>query len=235
LEREKLLLTQLVASWPRRGASLLELGCGAGHFLELFWSAGFDVTGIDVSRAMLDAARKRLGQRAELRLGNAASLPFDDDDFEYAAFVTSLECMEEPEVALAEAFRVASRGVVVVFLNCWSLYWVEKHLAVSLLGRLPAFLRPAASGAGTRSWLSPLRVWKMMRAFSGKNPLVCRSVLFSPAFLWRKRQDAPLSASWAGVAPFGAVTALRVDCNPFCVTPRVIPVSKTVPAVHSVS
>ena len=126
LAQEQKLVRGLISDWPRRDHSLLEIACGAGHFSKLFWEAGFEVTALDSSGAMLDAAQKRLGHKALLRLGHAEHLPFDDGEFDFAVMVTSLECMENPEAALAEAFRVACRGVLVVFLNSWSLYWLEQ-------------------------------------------------------------------------------------------------------------
>ena len=69
LQHEKRLFQRLLSPWPRRRQTLLEPGCGTGIFLEFFWEAGFDVSGIDSSSAMLARARKRLGSKAELHLG----------------------------------------------------------------------------------------------------------------------------------------------------------------------
>jgi SAM-dependent methyltransferase len=42
-----------------RGGSIVDLGCGSGEWAALAASRGFDVTGVDVSAAMLDIARSR--------------------------------------------------------------------------------------------------------------------------------------------------------------------------------
>ncbi|MDQ3854984.1 MAG: class I SAM-dependent methyltransferase [Chloroflexota bacterium] len=51
------------------GGPILELGCGTGRVLGPLLGAGYSVTGVDSSEAMLDRAREKLGARAEwLRL-----------------------------------------------------------------------------------------------------------------------------------------------------------------------
>ncbi len=237
LESERLLLSQMLSHWPRRGSSLLEVGCGAGHFLELFWEAGFDVTGLDRSQAMLDAARRRLGHKAALELGNAEYLPFEDNSFEYVALVTALECMDKPETALAEAFRVARRGVVVAFLNRWSLHWVAEHwrgLARKCLPLkcMPERWRPATEEKEKPRYFSPLEMTRLIRAASGRRPGAPRSVLFAPSVLWRGKAGSRNGLRWWSALPFGAMAALRVDLIPVCVTPIILSVGNPASAVQ---
>ena len=42
---------------PPAGATLLDIGCGTGHFSRRFTAAGLHVTGLDPDPAMLDYAR----------------------------------------------------------------------------------------------------------------------------------------------------------------------------------
>ncbi len=232
LAREQRLIAALISAWPRRGQSLLEIGCGAGHFLELFYGAGFDVTGVDSSLPMLDAARMRMGHRATLRMGQAQHLPFDDGEFDFAAMITSLECMDDPETVLNEAFRVATKSVLIIFLNAWSLYRLEQKLrgAWSLLPPRRG-KKPAPRGALERAqWYSLVGMLKAIYNVSGKRPKCFRSVLFSPSALWRGDKAAciPLTS----VLPFGAVVGVRVDLSSVCVTPLLVRPGKVVPAVQ---
>lgn len=61
ITQENRLFQHLISQWPRRGHTLLDIGCGAGIFLEMLWHYGFDVTGLDTGTDLLDMARERLG------------------------------------------------------------------------------------------------------------------------------------------------------------------------------
>ena len=239
LAREQRLLADMISVWPRRHHTLLEIGCGAGHFLELFYGGGFDVTGIDMSEAMLEKARERMGNRATLRTGNAERLPFDDDEFDFVAMVTSLECMENQEAVLSEAFRVASRGVVIAYLNNWSLYRIEQVTGNWWRTFRQAIVEKRAAKTGELApepqrkralqqakWLNMLSLCRMVYKTSGKCPSSFRSTLFSPSWLWRGVK--PFSLSWAHLLPFGAVGVVRVDLMPVCASSLIIRPPKVV-------
>ena len=113
ITQENRLFQHLISQWPRRGHTLLDIGCGAGIFLEMLWHYGFDVTGLDTGTDLLDMARERLGNRAEFQLGRPEHLPFDDEEFDYAALLTVLEYVDNPEDVLREAIRVSHRGVII--------------------------------------------------------------------------------------------------------------------------
>jgi SAM-dependent methyltransferase len=63
---------------PQSGWTVLDIGCGTGAALAEFAAAGCAVVGVDTSPAMIDAARRRLGSDAELRLADGPSLPVAD-------------------------------------------------------------------------------------------------------------------------------------------------------------
>jgi SAM-dependent methyltransferase len=69
------------------GKSVLELGCGPGALLiELVQAGVVHATGIDLSRAGIDAARARferahLSERADLSVGDAAHVPLERHDW----------------------------------------------------------------------------------------------------------------------------------------------------------
>jgi ubiquinone/menaquinone biosynthesis C-methylase UbiE len=87
---------------------VLEVGCGTGTNLRLCDSAGCDVFGIDLSPAMLEVARRKLGERADLRLADAAHMPYADDSFDLVtAFLTLHEMPAATRMAvMAEMVRV---------------------------------------------------------------------------------------------------------------------------------
>jgi len=91
---------------PCEGASVLDVGCGTGLHLELYSRSGCQVSGIDLSTAMLAIARKRLGDEADLRLADAREMPFDDDAFEVVLASLFLhELTSEIRMAILEQMR----------------------------------------------------------------------------------------------------------------------------------
>ncbi len=67
---------------PGSGMTVLDVGCGTGAHLEAYVEAGATCTGLDASPAMLEQARSRIADRADLVLGDATALPFDDGSFD---------------------------------------------------------------------------------------------------------------------------------------------------------
>lgn len=96
--------------------SLLEVGCGTGHFTRWFAELGVVTAGVDVSALMLQVAR-RLRPGLDLAVGDARQLPFADDSFDVVALITVLEFLDAPQRALVEALRVARYGLLLGTLN----------------------------------------------------------------------------------------------------------------------
>lgn len=78
---------------PREGMAVLDVGCGTGIYLELYQQAGCDVYGIDQSRSMLQVARNRLGESANLYMGDASNMPYQDKEFDLIVMSTVLHEM----------------------------------------------------------------------------------------------------------------------------------------------
>ena len=103
------------------GWRVVEVGSGSGvvarDLAALVGSRGH-VTGIDRSRVVLAAARRRareerLDRRLEFRLGDAAVLPFRTGRFDCALAVTVLLHVARPQAMLRELVRVTRPGGVV--------------------------------------------------------------------------------------------------------------------------
>ena len=164
---ERALLERLLAPYAA-AQSALEVGCGTGHFTR--WLAGRmpHVVGLDRAPAMLAEARRRC-PRLLLVEGDAHHLPIRSRSIDLSVFVITLEFVERPAMALAEAVRVARQGVLVVALNRWSPGGVSRRWGHDargfLLGRARDFtlasLRELASTAAgprlhTLRWASAL-------------------------------------------------------------------------------
>jgi len=119
IELENRLMLNMLEPIPRE--RVLDIGCGMGSSLLPFYEKGLLITGLDPSGHMLDIAAKHLGHRADLHSGFAENLPFDDNSFDYAILVKTLEFVEDPSQAIEEACRVAKNAVFVGVLNRHSL------------------------------------------------------------------------------------------------------------------
>jgi len=94
---------------------LLDLGCGAGAYLELAPALGARYVGVDFAPNMIAAARERARElRLEhatcLLVGDATQTAFADGSFDLAIGVGLIEYFAEPAPLLAELRRVLRPG-----------------------------------------------------------------------------------------------------------------------------
>jgi len=113
--RQEKLILDLVS--PVAGESLLQVGCGTGNYLGLFRRQKCLLTGLDSSADALEQARIKLGSSCELVQGNAASLPFSDNEFDIVMIMNGPRILDDPQKVLAEAVRVSRNRVFVGFYN----------------------------------------------------------------------------------------------------------------------
>jgi len=91
---------------------VLEIGVGTGLNLP-FYSPDVQLTGADLSPAMLALARQRaaeLGREIDLREGDAQALQFPADSFDTVVFGLSLCSIPDDRGAVAEGVRVLKPG-----------------------------------------------------------------------------------------------------------------------------
>lgn len=177
----------------KKGRRLLEVGCGTGHWSQYFADKGFDVTGIDISEAMLRVARKKSIANVGFQLANAENLPFADNQFDVAAAITALEFTAHPKRVLSEMARcVKTRGgtLIVGALNALSPYNQQRKKRQSSVYASASLFSPrqledllsqfgnvrilTAGFVPTTDWLLPLSpfvecayrsIWKKRGAF----------------------------------------------------------------------
>jgi ubiquinone/menaquinone biosynthesis C-methylase UbiE len=87
----------------------LDLGCGLGAALEHAVTTGGKTVGIDPSPSMVERAASRVPQ-AEVRLGSAEAIPYEDDAFTAALSVSTYHHWADAETGLKEVRRVLAPG-----------------------------------------------------------------------------------------------------------------------------
>lgn len=97
---------------PRPDDEVLDVGCGTGTALVEFQRAGFATSGIDLSAAMLARAKGRLGDSADLRVGDATALPYEDSSFDLVTAAFLIHELPPPvrPAVVAEMLRVTKPG-----------------------------------------------------------------------------------------------------------------------------
>ncbi|MFN3762555.1 MAG: class I SAM-dependent methyltransferase [Anaerolineae bacterium] len=170
--QEKNLFRQLMAAFP--GAqTVLEIGCGTGHFTRWLRDEGFQALGLDLSMPMLAQAQALDG--LPLVRGDAHRLPFADGAVDLAVLITTLEFLDHPQEALAEALRVARQGILLGVLNRWSPLGLARRLASRVrpsvyraahfygVGELRRLVRSVAGPQATVIWRTTLFPWGILR------------------------------------------------------------------------
>jgi SAM-dependent methyltransferase len=105
----------------RRGDRVLDMGCGAGrHAFEMYRRGGdvvaFDQDGdelagvLDLFAAMRDAGEVPDGAEADIKQGDALSLPFADGEFDRVVAAEVLEHIPDDTTAISELARVLRPG-----------------------------------------------------------------------------------------------------------------------------
>ncbi|MCA1023880.1 class I SAM-dependent methyltransferase [Halobacillus litoralis] len=90
----------------------VDFGCGDGYGSYLLSLEGCNVTGVDLSKDMVDKANKRISSDVPLRFvqGDLTCLPFQDEQFDGGMAINSLEWTEVPAAGLKEMKRVLKTG-----------------------------------------------------------------------------------------------------------------------------
>lgn len=143
------------------GLKILDVGCGDGVLATRLASLGAQVTGLDASQVMLDAARERAlqaGVSLTLVHGEAAHLPFEDQSFDVIVSVATLCFVKDPGSSLIEMMFCLKPGGRLILgelakRSSWAVQrrikgWLGSKLWRAAHFRTPRELRGLAEHAG---------------------------------------------------------------------------------------
>lgn len=136
---ERRLLGQDNRAWAAERATgdVLEVAIGTGLNIP-FYGKDLQVTGVDISREMLDIARSRATEadrEISLQEGDAHNLAFDDESFDTVVCTFSLCNIPDLHQALREMRRVLRPGGRLVLVDhvrstATPVHWLQKGIEV---------------------------------------------------------------------------------------------------------
>lgn len=113
LEEFKALARRAAERMPA-GGSVLEVAPGPGYFaIELAKLGNYQIAGLDISKTFVEIARANAAKasvRVDFHLGNASSMIFGDDTFDFLLCRAAFKNFSEPVRALKEMYRVLKPG-----------------------------------------------------------------------------------------------------------------------------
>ena len=112
----------------RKSSMVLDAGCGTGGLILRLRGKHPEWTfsGIDFMPLACDLARKRCGPDVDIRVASIMELPFEDQTFDAVVSADVICQVDNPEVAVAEFFRVLGPGGIVV-INVPAYMWMWSY------------------------------------------------------------------------------------------------------------
>ena len=111
-------MARLIGEWIQPGNSILDVGCGAGHFLRSFKrqiSVPFTYIGVELYPVFLEKAEKAWANEsiASFRQGNIYDLPVSDREIDIAVCSNVLTHLPSLVKPISELIRVSRRVVAI--------------------------------------------------------------------------------------------------------------------------
>lgn len=122
---ERLNIPAFLELLPPPGRRTLDLGCGEGRLGRVLADRGHRLVGLDGSRTLAALAEEGGGYQ-EVRVADAAALPFEDNAFDLVVAFMSVQDFDDLDAALHQAARVLEPGGVLVLavvhpLSSWRI------------------------------------------------------------------------------------------------------------------
>ncbi len=168
------------------GKNLLDAGCGAGGFCKMASDAGYLLSGIDGSDALISIARERV-PAGDFHVGDIEELPFADNTFDVVTGFNSFQFAGDIVNAFGEAKRVAKKGAPVIVS-----YWGSPEAcdASAVFAALAPYM-PTPQKASNKKPLYTDGVMESYAAEAGLHPESTEAI----ECIWKfENEDAALQA-----------------------------------------
>ena len=155
-------LAERIAGELDRGDWVLEIAPGPGYLAVELARAGLQASALDISRAFVRITAEnaaKTGVAVDVQLGDAATMPFETDTFDFVVCRAAFKNFSNPVGALKEMRRVlrpAGRALIIDMRREASDGEIAEEVAKMRLGRVDAFItRGALRSLRRRAYTAP--------------------------------------------------------------------------------
>src|SRR5271165_1353761 len=160
------------------GQRVLDVGCGTGVVAVTAALRGAEVTGLDLTPALLERARENAriaGVAVEWLEGDAESLPFADGSFDAVLSQFGHMFAPRPEVAIAEMLRVLKPGGTIAFST-----WPPELFVGRMFVLTASYLPPPPPGVAA----APPPLWGDPNIVRERLASAVKDIHFDRATMW---------------------------------------------------
>lgn len=170
----------------RPPARVLDVGAAQGVTLTAMAKRGFQAVGVEPWAPAIEVSHQlahACGVQLDIRPGVAESLPFEDESVDFVNAYSVLEHVDDPDLALREAFRVLRRPGAFLFSTVSAISPFQAEIA-----SFPLF-----------PWYPPPLQRRIMNWATEKRPALVGNTT-RPAIHWFKHREVRSSLHDAGFA-----------------------------------
>lgn len=112
--------------------NVLDVGCGTGEILNTIKNIYHTVSmyGIDISEEMLKKAKEKLLDNADLSLGDAEHLPYENGKFDLLMCTDSFHHYPNPQKAIEEFHRVLKTDGHILLADFWKPFPIRQLMNI---------------------------------------------------------------------------------------------------------
>jgi SAM-dependent methyltransferase len=144
---------------PAQGDRWLDVACGTGAIAERGAAAGADVTGLDLSPALIETAKDRAAERGldiDYVVGDVEALPFEDGSFDKVSSTVGIMFAPDHDAVARELARVTEPGGRIALAN-----WTPQG-GLGKMFKIMAPYQPAPPPSSPFDWGKEERVRELL-------------------------------------------------------------------------
>lgn len=119
--------------YPLQNGSILDVGCAWGRMFPIFIKKDLNISGVDISPSMINAAKKEFNEHPQIHkieVSTAEKLPFEDNYFDNIVCFGTFDAVYQ-DVALSDFFRVLSKNGCLYLTGKSTNYYETDKLAIA--------------------------------------------------------------------------------------------------------